>query len=57
MAGGAVQSPLLSPSPSWIDAVVLVHNVQQTPQAELDKATARLRRVGISEIAVVENFA
>jgi Mrp family chromosome partitioning ATPase len=41
---------------SWMDAVLLVHNVRKTPQTELNRAGARLRRAGVSEVAVVENF-
>lgn len=40
----------------WIDAVILVHHVGKTPQTELSHAKTRLRRAGISDVAVVENF-
>jgi Mrp family chromosome partitioning ATPase len=40
----------------WIDAVILVHHVGKTPQTELNHAEARLRRSGIADVAVVENF-
>ncbi len=40
----------------WIDAAILVHHVSKTAQTELSHAKARLRRAGIADVAVVENF-
>jgi hypothetical protein len=47
--------PTFSAAEPWIDAVILVHNVRNTPQGELNQASARLREAGIPEVAVVEN--
>lgn len=47
---------LVSSGRPGIDAVILVHHVGKTPQTELSHAKTRLRRAGISDVAVVENF-
>jgi len=48
--------PLFRSDRPWIDAAILVHHVRKTPQSEVNHAKARLRRAGIAEVAVVENF-
>lgn len=40
----------------WIDAMVLVHNVRSTPQAELMRIRSRLEAAGIIEAGIAENF-
>jgi Mrp family chromosome partitioning ATPase len=40
----------------WLDAVVLVHNVRTTPQAELMQTRDRLQMAGIAEAGIAENF-
>ena len=47
-----LESGLPSGHPNLLD----VHHVGKTPQTELSHAKTRLRRAGISNVAVVENF-
>ena len=49
-------SPAVRVDGRWIDAVVLVHDVRSTPQAELNRARARLEAAGIDALSVAENF-
>lgn len=46
----------LEASAHWLDAVVLVHNVRSTPQAELMQTRDRLQVAGIVEAGIAENF-
>ncbi len=52
----ADDNALARPVLDWIDAVVLVHNVRATPQAELHQARDRLRAAGLVELGIAENF-
>ena len=40
----------------WIDSAVLVHDVRNTPQAEVTDAARRVRKAGIANVSIVENF-
>jgi len=46
----------LEAAASWLDGVVLVHNVRSTPQAELLRTRNRLHAAGIAEFGIAENF-
>lgn len=46
----------LETAAGWLDAVVLVHNVRSTPQAELMQTRTRLQMAGIAEAGIAENF-
>jgi Mrp family chromosome partitioning ATPase len=47
---------LLASERAWVDAVLLVHNVRRVPQADLNEVSGQLQQVGISDVAVIENF-
>ena len=46
---------LLDPLRSALDAVLVVHNVEEVPQGDLRRVCRGLSRAG-AELAVVENF-
>lgn len=46
----------LAPAAVWLDAIVLVHNVRCTPQAELTRIRNRLHEAGLIEAGIAENF-
>lgn len=54
--GGMPAGQSLETAAGWLDAVVLVHNVRSTPQAELMRTRSRLQMAGIAEAGIAENF-
>ena len=52
-----VDNPVAGAVLKWTDAVVLVHNVRSTEQAELDRTRQRLGAAGLVEAGIAENFA
>ncbi len=54
---GGLAGRVLNGAGQWIDRAVVVRDVRDSTDSEVDRVSTRLRKAGIAEAGVVDNFA